>query len=146
MKLFRVSHWVGSLGTHPKVIIELPGTMIENKKDYAAKVKQLWKSGELISARANFFTCSKCRWSSSGVGCEECNPAKHEELLKQKLQQKEKLKIAVEAAREAAGDVTSHLFSRVCICIMLNFWDISTYFDVISNPLISFQAGYRIEY
>jgi len=86
LKLFRVSHWVGSLGTHPKVIIELPGTMIENKKDYAAKLKHLIlsvadacerESGELISSTSKLSYCSKCRWSSLGLGCEACNPAGH---------------------------------------------------------------------
>jgi hypothetical protein len=107
-----------NLGTKPKVIIQLPGTMIPDKKEYAANVKELWKSGDLISARAKFFTCSKCRWTSSGLGCEECNPEKHEQLVKQKIQQKEKLKIAIAAAREAEGDffLISFLACSVALC------------------------------
>ena len=43
------------------------------------------------------------------LGCERCNPAKHEELVKTKLQQHNALQIAVNAAIKAwKEDPTNH--------------------------------------
>ena len=92
-----------ALGKGAKVIIDIPGAVIPDKKQYAEKVKDLSSQGKLITQKEKFYTCSKCRWTPTGEGCVNCNPARHEKLLKEKLIEAEKLKIAVELALKAAG-------------------------------------------
>ena len=75
-------------GKKTKIIINLPGSVIEDKKKYAARVKELEAKGELIKTKKKFCTCSKCRWTSTGLGCVWCNPEKREELLKEKTHRK----------------------------------------------------------
>ena len=97
-------NWVHEVATDkkPTVIIDLPGTVITDKKDYREKLKTMVKNNTLIHKKEHWYGCHTCRWTSSGLGCCYCNPAKHEAILKHKLQETGKLKHAMEAALKAA--------------------------------------------
>ena len=70
-----------ALGKGAKVIIDIPGAVIPDKKQYAEKVKDLSSQGKLITQKEKFYTCSKCRWTPTGEGCVNCNPARHEKTI-----------------------------------------------------------------
>ena len=59
-----------------KVIIQIPGSVIEDKKAYADKVKKAHADGSIITKVEKFYICVTCRWTASGAGCMYCNPAK----------------------------------------------------------------------
>jgi hypothetical protein len=88
------------MGTKPKVKITLPGDKITDKKAYDKEVSELWKAGTLKHKPKDFFTCSKCRWSTSGEGCYACNPKKGELVKDDRQKQVQQLRIALEKGLE----------------------------------------------
>ena len=55
--------------------------------------------------RKEFFICSSCRWSSSGLGCCYCNPKKHEDLQKEKEKRSREMAAALEKALKTCKDL-----------------------------------------
>ena len=45
--------------------------------------------------RKEFFSCTSCRWSLTGLGCCYCNPVKHQNLLDKKARLAKELQIAL---------------------------------------------------
>ncbi len=90
-------------GKKAKVVIEIPGSVIEDRSAYAAKVKKLSAEGKLIHEAEKFISCGSCRWTNSGLGCLYCNSAKKEENLKSKQKELKQLATALDDAMKAAG-------------------------------------------
>ena len=88
----------------PTVLIDLPGTPISDPHAYKQKITELYNGDKTIGKRRAHHGCSKCRWTlDTKIGCAECNPSKHEVLIREKLQETTKLKNALAAALEAMG-------------------------------------------
>ena len=59
-----------------------------------------------------FFGCARCRWTTVGVGCDLCNPAKAEDLKAYKAKQTEDLKNQLDAWLEecrSKGQLVEHV-------------------------------------
>ena len=78
----------------PRHPVSLPGEKLKGEKAAATTV---W--------RKQFFTCSTCRWSTSGEGCTYCNPAKHEALAKEKEKRSKELAGALMKALQTCKDL-----------------------------------------
>ena len=87
-------------GAKPKVKITLPGDKVVDKKAYDKEVSELYKAGQLKHKPKDFYTCSKCRWSTSGEGCYACNPKKAELVKDDRTKQVNQLRIALEKGLE----------------------------------------------
>ena len=84
----------------PKFFISKPGEKILDKSAVAKLITSHWKAGSLKHKPAEFFTCGRCRWSSSGEGCFGCNPAKAAAVKADREKQCKQLEHALAAALE----------------------------------------------
>jgi hypothetical protein len=78
-----------SVGCKPKHPVCLPGKKLKPDEVQASKLNL-----------KSFFSCSSCRWVSTGAGCCYCNPEKHAKLREDK---KRKSRELAEALKKAIG-------------------------------------------
>jgi len=82
----------------PLVEVVLPGTKkVGDPLFEKHKLETAVKEGKVKTKAKEFFSCARCRWSGSGAGCDQCNPAKAEEMQADKKKQVAHLMNAVVA-------------------------------------------------
>jgi len=82
----------------PKFEILLPGSKkVGDKYEAKCMLDLKWAEGKVKVKASEFFACSKCRWGTSGDGCDACNPEKAKKLQAQKQQEVQHLQQAVKA-------------------------------------------------
>ena len=84
----------------PKFLIHKPGEKVLDKQAEKAEIEKQMKSGSCRHKATDFFACGSCRWTTSGEGCFNCNPAKAAEVKATREKQAQQLKKAVEVFYE----------------------------------------------
>ena len=87
----------------PKFLIQIPGAKVLEKAVQAHLIADAMEKGKCKHKAKDFFTCSSCRWSSSGDGCYKCNPAKTAEVKERREKEALQVKAAVEKFYELAA-------------------------------------------